>query len=88
MAKRIEGPYDFSKHSFNTYADGATWELAKGEDFHITAKSLASAARQWAREEGLDVEVKVIEATQRNPDVVAVRFTRRAKLHQVGGQPA
>jgi hypothetical protein len=83
MAKRIEGPYDFSNYSFQTYADGATWELTKGEDFNITAKSLAAAARRWARDEGLNVEVKQIDSTPRTPEIVAVRFRRVSKLQPV-----
>ena len=81
MAKRIEGPYDFSRHGFNEYADGATWELTEGEDFHIKPASLSNAARAWAREEGLGVEVKVIES---DPVVVAVRFTKTQRLHAAG----
>jgi hypothetical protein len=80
VAKRIEGPYDFSKHSFQKYADGATWELTEGEDFSIQPSSIAAAARAWARQEDLSVEVRVMEG---EPAVVAVRFTRPPRLHAV-----
>lgn len=80
MAKRIEGPYDFSDYSFQTYADGATWELVKDEDFSITSKSLTAAARKWATQEGLKVEIKRIDATPHTPEIVALRFTRVNKL--------
>lgn len=88
MAKRIEGPYDFSKHSFNVYADGATWELVAGEDFHIKPTSLASAARQWAREEGLGVETKILDVRPKSPAVVAVRFTKVSRLQPVEDRTA
>jgi hypothetical protein len=77
MARRIEGPYDFSNHSFNTYADGATWELTEGEDFDVKPSLLARRARQWARNEGVGAETKVIDG---QPGVVAIRFTRVGKL--------
>jgi hypothetical protein len=77
MAKRIEGPYDFSEHSFNSYADGATWELTQGEDFDVKPSVLALRARRWARNEGIGAETKVIDG---EPPVVAVRFTRVGQL--------
>jgi hypothetical protein len=83
MAKRIEGPYDFSKHNFGTYSDGATWELVEGEDFHIKPQSLLNAARKWAREEGLEVEAKTFEGSPSFPARVAVRFKKSSGLKRV-----
>ena len=76
MAKRIEGPYDFSHYSFSTYSDGATWELTQGEDFGVQPKSLADAARRWARDEGLEVDLKYMEPTSGRPGIVALRFRK------------
>lgn len=76
MARRIEGPYDFSRYNFSRYADGATWELDEGDDFTVKPQSLTSAAREFARREGLNVEYKIIEATPQQPTRVAVRFTK------------
>lgn len=82
MAERLEGPYDFSKHDFSRYADGATWVLTAEEDFAIKPNSLLAAARAWARKEGLEVEYKVIEGEpEKQPDKVAIRFTR--KVHEI-----
>jgi len=83
MAKRIEGPYDFSRYGFTTYADGATWELAAGEDFTVQPGSLVAAARRWAAAEGLDVETKIKEETPKAPAVVAIRFRKPQRLHAV-----
>lgn len=79
MAKRIEGPYDFSSYSFSTYSDGATWELTEGEDFGVRPKSLLDAARKWAKAEGLEIETKLIDATSSRPAIVALRF-RKANM--------
>jgi hypothetical protein len=76
MAKRIEGPYDFSRYNFATYADGATWELTEGEDFAVKPDSVVNAARRWAEHEGLEVEAKKIEATPKVAARVALRFHR------------
>ena len=83
MAKRIEGPYDFSRYGFTTYADGATWELAAGEDFTVQPGSLVAAARRWAAAEGLEVETKIKDETPKTPAVVAVRFRKPARLRSV-----
>jgi hypothetical protein len=85
MARRIEGPYDFSRHSFNTYADGATWELTEGEDFTIKPYTLTAAARQWGREEGIGVETKIVDQV---PAIVAIRFTRVGKLRPLEDRSA
>jgi hypothetical protein len=83
MAKRIEGPYDFSKKNFTTYADGAVWELFQGEDFHITPKSFAGAAREWAKREGLEVECKILDETPHSRAMVALRFRRPSAQKRV-----
>jgi hypothetical protein len=75
MARRIEGPYDFSRYNFATYADGATWELDEGSDFTVTIGTIVSNARRWAATEGLEVDTKVIESTKKGtPNRVALRF--------------
>ena len=76
MAKRIEGPYDFSDHQFMTYADGATWELTEGEDFAEKPSVIRSRARRWARAEGLNIEDRIIPATPKARAVLALRFTK------------
>lgn len=76
MAKRIEGPYDFSPYNFSTYADGATWELTHGEDFNVTPSTLTGVARKWALAEGLDIEYKYINGNQAEPPRVALRFRK------------
>jgi len=76
MAKRIEGPYDFSDHQFMKYADGATWELSEGEDFIEKPTVIRSRARRWARSEGLNIEDRIIPATPKAPAVVALRFNK------------
>lgn len=80
MAKRIEGPYDFSRKNFATYADGAVWELVHGEDFFINPKSMRSAAKEWANAEGLELESKIIEETPHAPAKVALRFRRKSAI--------
>ena len=85
MAKRIEGPYDFSEHSFNTYADGATWELTHGEDFDVKPSVIALRAKRWARGEGLGVQTKIIDG---ETPVVALRFTRVGTLRTVADRAA
>lgn len=84
MAQRIEGPYDFSKYGFIKYADGATWLLSKGEDYDVAGETVLANARKWAREEGLDLDYKLIEAAPRQPEQVAVRF-RRGNIRPISG---
>jgi hypothetical protein len=74
MAKRIEGPYDFSPHDFRKYADGAAWELTEGEDFDEKPSVIRRRARTWAKGEGLTVEDKIVPATPKAPAVLALRF--------------
>ncbi len=76
MARRIEGPYDFSRYGFTKFNDGATWLLSKGEDYSVSGETLLANARRWARDEGLEVDYKLIEAGPREPEQVAVRFRR------------
>jgi hypothetical protein len=76
MAQRIEGPYDFSKYGFMKFADGATWVLTKGEDYETRGETVLSNARKWAREEGLELDYKLIEEAPRQAEQVAVRFRR------------
>lgn len=80
MAKRIEGPYDFSRYGFTKFADGATWELTHGEDFDVTAQTVANNARQWAAAEGLDVDMKIVEGSPGSEAMVALRFRKRQPL--------
>lgn len=87
MAQRIEGPYDFSKYGFMKFADGATWVLTKGEDYESKGETVLSNARKWAREEGLDLDYKLIEAAPRQPEQVALRF-RRGNVRQLGAVEA
>ena len=72
MARKIEGPFDFSDNNFAQYADGATWILVKGEDYQVTSKTLVTNARRWARSQGLAPEHKYLDA---NPESVALRFS-------------
>jgi hypothetical protein len=83
MAQRIEGPYDFSKYGFTKYADGATWLLSRGEDYDVSGESILANARKWAREEGLDLDYKLIKAASREPEQVAVRFRRQTAIRSV-----
>lgn len=83
MAKRIEGPYDFSRYSFSTYNDGATWELTEGEDFTVKPDSIVANARKFAQDEGLEVQTRIIDATPRSPARVAIRFRDRHTLRSV-----
>lgn len=84
MAKRIEGPYDFSRYNFATYADGATWELEEGADFEVTPGTIISNARRWAASEGLDVDVKLLEASPKDPTRVALRFRKMpSNVHKI-----
>jgi len=76
MAQRIEGPYDFSRYGFTKYADGATWVLTKNEDYAVNGESVLANARQWARDEGLELDYKLIKAEARDPEKVALRFRR------------
>jgi len=90
MAQRIEGPYDFSRHGFQAYADGATWLLTEGEDFRIQPQSWVNAARAWARVEGLDVQLRINDgaeatpATEGVPATIAVRFIKPPELRRIG----
>lgn len=79
MARRIEGPYDFSKYGFITYADGATWLLTKKEDYHVAGETVLANARKWARQEGLEIDYKLIEAESRQPEQIALRFRRKVR---------
>lgn len=72
MAHRVEGPFDFSGYDFTQYADGAAWILTKGEDYHVTSKTLVVNARKWAREQGLHPQHRYIDG---KPEQVALRFT-------------
>lgn len=83
MAQRIEGPYDFSRYGFMKYADGATWVLTKGEDYDKRGETVLANARKWAKEEGLDLDYKLIEAGPHQPEQVALRF-RRGTVRQLG----
>lgn len=83
MAKRIEGPYDFSRYGFSTYADGATWELTAGEDFVVTPGTMVQNARKWASSEGLEADVKLVDEKPGSPAVVAVRFRKRPSIRAV-----
>jgi hypothetical protein len=76
MAQRIEGPYDFSRYGFMKYADGATWVLIKGEDYDVSGNTVLSNARAWAKEEGLEIDYKLLEAAPRQAEQVALRFRR------------
>lgn len=85
MAKRIEGPYDFSRYNFGVFADGATWELTSGEDFAVSPATIISNARKWAANEGLDVDAKLIEGQSGTPAAVALRFRKRPGIRAVNG---
>lgn len=85
MARRIEGPYDFSRYNFTTYADGATWELTSGEDFVVSPGTVIANARRWADREGLEVDTKMIDPIQGEPSRVAVRFRKRPAIRAVNG---
>lgn len=87
MAQRIEGPYDFSRYGFMKYADGATWVLTKGEDYESKGETVLANARRWAREEGLELDYKLVEGSGRQPEQVAVRF-RRGNVRQLGAVEA
>jgi len=76
MAQRIEGPYDFSKYDFSKYADGATWVLTQNEDYTVNGASILANARKWARDEGLELDYKLMKAAARDPEKVALRFRR------------
>lgn len=76
MAQRIEGPYDFSRYGFMKYADGATWVLVKGEDYDVAGSTVLANARAWAKEEGLELDYKLIEQAPRQAESVALRFRR------------
>lgn len=87
MAQRIEGPYDFSKYGFMKYADGATWVLVKGDDYDVSGQTVLANARKWAREEGLELDDKLVEAAPRQPEQVALRF-RRGNVRPITGAAA
>jgi hypothetical protein len=76
VAQRIEGPYDFSKYGFMKYADGATWVLTKDDDYDVSGETVLANARKWAREEGLELDYKLLETAPRQPEQVALRFRR------------
>lgn len=84
MAQRIEGPYDFTKYSFTQYNDGATWELEAGVDYTVTSGALIANARKWAASEGLEVDVRRLDAVPATrtsagqPERVALRFRAAA----------
>ena len=79
MAQRVEGPYDFSKYGFITYADGATWILTKNEDYQVSGETVLANARKWARREGLEIDYKLIETESRQPEQIALRFRRKVR---------
>ena len=79
MAQRVEGPYDFSKYGFITYADGATWILTKGEDYEVKGNTVLANAREWARREGLEIDYKTIESEAHQPERIAIRFRRKVR---------
>lgn len=82
MAKRIEGPYDFSPHDFRKYADGAAWELTEGEDFDEKPTVVRRRARSWARDEGADMPA----ATRQQRQVMSTKFdcfSRRSGTNQI-----
>lgn len=83
MAQRIEGPYDFSKYGFTRYSDGATWVLTKGDDYQVSGDAILANARKWARDEGLELDYKLIKAAQRDPEQVAVRFRKPTGIRAV-----
>lgn len=83
MAQRIEGPYDFSKYGFTKYADGATWVLSKGEDYDVKDDSILANARSWARDEGLELDYKLIKPAAREPEQVAIRFRKPGQIRAV-----
>lgn len=83
MAQRIEGPYDFSKYGFTKYADGATWVLTKGEDYDVRGDSILANARSWARDEGLELDYKLIKEAARDPEQVAIRFRKSGAIRAV-----
>jgi hypothetical protein len=83
MAQRIEGPYDFSKYGFTKYADGATWVLSKGEDYDVKGDSILANARSWARDEGLELDYKLIKQAARDPEQVAIRFRKPGQIRAV-----
>lgn len=71
MARKIDGPFDFSPYNFAAYADGSAWILVKGEDYTITSHTLVTNARRWAKSQGLFPEHKYLT----DPEGVALRFT-------------
>jgi hypothetical protein len=79
MARRIEGPYDFSQYGFITYADGATWLLTKNEDYQVSGKTVLANARKWARQEGLEIDYKIVESESHKPEQIALRFRRKVR---------
>jgi hypothetical protein len=76
MAKKIDS-YDFSTYKLGQYADGAIYELTRGEDFEVTPETLKTHARAFAQTEGLaGVDVDIIPEVNGTPARVVLRFRK------------
>lgn len=43
---------------FGEWADGQAWKFVKGQDYASTTETFRAAVRRWAREHGLEVELR------------------------------
>lgn len=47
------------RYPWETWMDGATWELEQGKDFDVSGDSFRSAAYTWSKRNGVRVSVSV-----------------------------
>lgn len=54
-----------SKFDFSRWADGQAWKFVKGEDYDSTTETFRSNVRRWARDNGLEVDLRPFPAVDR-----------------------
>ena len=47
-----------SQADFGRWADGAAWKFVRGEDYTSTTETFRATVRRWAKEQGLQVELR------------------------------
>ena len=47
-----------SRVDFAQWADGHAWKFVKGEDYTSTTDTFRTVVRRWAKERGLEVELR------------------------------
>ncbi len=73
-----------SKFDFTGWADGQAWKFVKGVDYESSTETFRYNVRRWARQRGLEVEVRPYPAvdadgnpvpvTKADPVALGVRF--------------